>query len=137
MSTFAVTGRAKEKPDAPPGGEPDDSRMDAAMAQMEREIGTIDEENPNPRQLASMMRRMSELTGEKVPEQMEEMLGRMEAGEDMDKLDEEMGAMVDEDLPEGAPPESAVETKMKARLRRLRMKPQRDPTLYEMSEFVK
>ena len=137
MSTFAVTGRAKEKPDAPPGGEPDDARMDAAMAQMEREIGTIDEDNPNPRQLASMMRRMSELTGEKVPEQMEEMLGRMEAGEDPDQLEEEMSAMMDEEPPEGSAPESAEETKMKARLRRLRMKPRRDPTLYEMSEFVK
>lgn len=137
MSTFAVTGRAKEKPDAPPGAERDDARMEAAMAQMERELGSIDENNPNPRQLASMMRRMSELTGQKVPEQMEEMLGRMEAGEDADQLEEEMSAMMDDDPPEGAPPESAEETTMKARLRRLRMKPQRDPTLYEMSDFVK
>ena len=138
MSSFAVTGRAKEKPDAQPGGDtPDDSRLDAAMAEMEREMGSIDEDNPNPRQLASMMRRMTELTGEKVPEQMEEMLSRLEAGEDPEQLEEQMGAMMDEDLPGGVPRESAEETKMKARLRRLRMKPQRDPTLYEMSEFVK
>ena len=137
MSTFAVTGRAKEKPEMSASGGDDDPRMEAALAQMEREMGAIDEDNPNPRQLASMMRRMSEITGEKVPEQMEEMLGRLEAGENPEHLDEEMGAMLEQDPPEGAPPDSAEETKMKARLRRLRMSPRRDPTLYEMSEFVK
>ena len=136
MSTFAVTGRAKEKPDMPPGADMDDPRMDAMMAQMEREMSGLDDENPNPRQLASMMRRMSEMTGEKVPQQMEEMLRRLEAGEDPERLEEEMGSIMDDEGPgEDGTGDANDAGTLKARLRRLRGKPQRDPTLYEMSEF--
>lgn len=137
MSSFAVTGRAKEKPELPPGAEMDESRMDAMMAQMEREIGTLDEENPNPRQLAHLMRKMTEITGEKMPQEMNEMIRRLEAGEDPEKIEEEMGGIMGDDgTPEGAPGESTEESKMKARLRRLTRQPQRDPILYEMSEFI-
>ena len=138
ISSFSVTGRAKEKPDALPGSDFDDARMDAAMAQMEREFSGMDSENPDPRQLAWMMRKMSGLTGEKVPAQMEEMLRRMEAGEDPESLEEEMGdAMNDEDFGGGADTGTAEERAMKARLRKFRGRPGRDPVLYEMSEFVK
>lgn len=138
MSRFAVTGRAKEKPDLPPGADMDDSRMEAAMAQMEREIGSIDDENPNPRQLGHLMRKMSEITGEKMPQEMNEMIRRLEAGEDPERLEEEMGDLMGEDgMPEDGPGEATGESKIKARLRRLGRQPQRDPMLYEMSEFVK
>ena len=138
MSNFAVTGRAKEKTDMPPGADMDDSRMDAVMAEMEREIGGIDGDNPNPRQLAHLMRKMSALTGEKVPQEMDEMIRRLESGEDPERIEEEMGDIMGEDgMPEGAPGDSAEESKIKARLRRLRAQPRRDPVLYEISEFVK
>ena len=142
MSSFAVTGRAKEKPDLPPGADMDDPRMDAMMAQMEREIGNIDEENPNPRQLAHLMRKMSEITGEKVPQEMDEMIRRLEAGEDPERLEAEMGDLMGDgegegDMPGGMPGETPEESKIRARLRQLRRQPRRDPTLYEMSEFVK
>src|SRR4051812_36169585 len=78
VSSFSVTGRAKEKPEAGPEADPgDDPRMEQAMAEMEREFGGMDEENPDPRQLARMMRKMSSLTGEKMPAQMQEMIARM------------------------------------------------------------
>ena len=134
MSRFAVTGRAKEKPDLPPGADMDDPRMDAMMAQMEREIGSLDDENPNPRQLGHLMRKMSEMSGEKMPQEMNEMIRRLEAGEDPERLEEEMGDLMGED---GMPSDGAGESKIKARLRRLSRQPQRDPVLYEMSEFVK
>ena len=136
ISSFSVTGRAKEKTDAPAGGDFDDARMEAAMAQMEREFGGMDSENPDPRQLARMMRKMSDVTGEKVPAQMEEMIRRMEAGEDPEKLEAEMGDAMNE---EGAEADGGdAESKAKRALRaRLRGQPVRDPVLYEMSEFVK
>ena len=138
MSSFAVTGRAKEKPDLPPGAGMDDARMDAMMAEMERDMADLDEANPNPRQLAHLMRKMSQVTGEKMPEEMNEMIRRLEAGEDPEKIEEEMGdVMGDDGGAEGAPGESTEESKMKARLRRLTRKPQRDPMLYEMSEFIR
>jgi hypothetical protein len=138
ISSFSVTGRAKEQPDAPPGGEFDDAKMEAAMSQMEREFSSMDSENPDPRQLAHMMRRMTDLTGEKMPGQMEEMIRRMEAGEDPEKLEEEMGDVMGDEGPGGGTDEgSPAERAMRARLRGLRKRPVRDPVLYEMSEFVK
>lgn len=133
VSGFAITGRVKE---APAEGGENDSNMDAAMAQMEREFGNLAKgENPDPRALAKMMRRMGELTGQKIPGQMEEMLSRLERGEDPEKLDAEfgddldvMGNDIDFASPEGL-------KGIKSALRR-RLPPQRDPTLYDMGEFT-
>ena len=137
ISIFAVTGRAKEKPDASGGPDMDDPRMESVMAEMEREMGGMDTENPDPRQLARMMRKVSALTGEKMPAQMEEMIQRMELGEDPEKLEEEYGDVVDESdgFGEGGP-DDAPGAELKAGLRRLRRRAVRDPSLYEMSEFV-
>jgi len=137
ISKFAITGRAKEKPDLPGGADLDDPKMEAMMASMEREFGNMDTENPDPKMMARMMRKMSELGGKEVPAEMNEMIRRMEAGEDPEKLDEEFGDALEGFDPMGddAPPGGAAEN-LKARLRALRRQPQRDPVLYEMSEFV-
>lgn len=137
ISKFSVTGRAKEKPDLGGGGESDDPRLDAAMAEMEREFGGLDENNPDPRHLARMMRKMSSLTGEKMPAQMEEMIARMERGEDPEKLEEEYGSAMDDFEPGEGGDDSGAETDVAATLRLLRGKRiQRDPTMYEMAEYV-
>lgn len=139
VSRFAVTGRAKETPDLPGGPEGDDPRMEAAFAEMEREFSGMDTENPDPRQLARMMRKMSGLTGEKIPGEMDEMIRRMEAGEDPDKLEEEYGdAMGDESSEDAADPGAAgeKETGLRERLRSFRRRPTRDPALYEMSDYL-
>ena len=140
ISRFAVTGRAKEMPDVPPGSGADDPRMEGAIAEMEREFGRMDSENPDPRQMARMMRKMTSMFGEKVPGAMEEMLSRMEAGEDPEKLEEEYSDALD-DLDQMSEKgsedrEGQDASALEARLRRLRHRPKRDPALYEMSEFV-
>src|SRR5438067_549667 len=144
MSSFSVTGRAKEKPEGAAPGEMDDPRMEAVMAEMEREFSGMNDENPDPRQLARMMRKMSDLTGEQMPGQMEEMIARMERGEDLEKLEEEYGDAFDElEGGEGTSGEGSVaDEKTSARktlrdkLARMRNRPVRDPVLYDMSEFV-
>lgn len=139
LSKFAITGRAKEKTEAPPGGpDMDDSRMEAALAEMEREFGGMDTENPDPRQLGRMMRKMTALSGEKMPGQMEEMIRRMESGEDMEKLESEYGDLMDEmESPEGAEgAKGGSGASLKDRLRAFRKHPVRDETLYEMSDYV-
>ena len=140
ISRFAVTGRVKEMPDVPLGSGPDDPRMEGAIAEMEREFGGMDSENPDPRQMARMMRKMTSMIGEKVPGAMEEMLSRMEAGEDPEKLEEEYGDALDALDQMGKKGAEAGEGEaanaLKARLRGLRRRPKRDPVLYEMSEFV-
>lgn len=129
ISRFAVTGRAKEK--SASEADPADPRMEAVMAEMEREMASVDESNPDPRALARMMRKVTEATGQKVPAEMEQMLRRLEAGEDPERLEEEFGdALENMDLPDdGAEGEYG-----KARPRK--RAPQRDPALYEMGDYL-
>jgi hypothetical protein len=136
ISNFSVTGRAKEK-DEFGGGGGEDAQLDAAMAEMEREFGGMDESNPDPRQLARMMRKMSSLTGEKMPAQMEEMIARMEKGEDPEKLEEEYGSAMDEFEPGEGSDDAAAGSELSKTLGRLRRRRvERDPTMYEMAEYV-
>ena len=133
LSGFAITGRAKEQSDeAGPGDDVDDAKMDAAMEAMEREFGGVaDSENPEPRALAAMMRRMGELTGQKMPAQMNEVIARLEKGENPEKLEAEYGDVFD--ALESADDAGGIGDG-KLKLRRTK-RITRDPTLYEMSEY--
>jgi hypothetical protein len=134
LSGFAITGRAKEKPDAPATDGPDDPRLAQAMAEMEREFaGLGDSDNPDPRMLGRMMRKMMDLGGDKVPPQMQEMIARLEKGEDPEKLEAEYGDVMegmDEAFADSPEAQAAVAT-----LRRRKQRITRDPTLYEMSDY--
>jgi hypothetical protein len=131
LSSFAVgsagSGDAGEAPGPPdsPGG-PADERIEAAMGEMEREFSNVDEKDP--RAMGRMMRRMAELTGEKIGGEMEEVVRKLEEGADPDSLEEQLGA----DPAEGAGEAPAAgEGGSRARPRRRRPAPVRDPKLYE------
>ncbi len=130
ISRFAVTGRAVEK-NTPPGDEAD-PRMERVMAEMQSEMAAMDEANPDPRALGRMMRKMTEATGQTMPGEMEQMIRRLEAGEDPEKLEEEFGDAFEgmEDLPGGE--EAGEGGVARARVRR----PVKDPALYEMADFI-
>lgn len=142
VSGFSVTGRAKEsKPGSPGAGEDaDDPRLMAAMAEMEREMAGMDENNPDPRQLARMMRKLTDLAGEKVPDSMQEMIARMEAGEDLESLEERFGeldeALDDMDDADGDPGDASPDSAAAKALRALRKRPRRDPTLYDIRDYL-
>ena len=138
MSAFAVTsGNKKEGAAESPGADggtdgPDDSRMEAAMNAMESEFANVDENDP--RAMGRMMRRMAELTGEKVDGEMEEVVRKLEEGADPDALEEELGGA----FPEGEGSEGAMPTdtpggekEKKHRFKARRSQPRRDPTLYD------
>ncbi len=130
ISKFAVTGRAKEKSDAP--SDAADPRIEKMMAEMEREMSGMDENNPDPRAMGRLMRKMSEATGQGVPAEMEQMIRRLEAGEDPEKLEEEFGDVFENmDVPDDMPGE-AVAAGVKAK----KARPTRDPKLYEMADFI-
>ena len=132
ISGFAVTGRAKEK-SADVSGDLDDAKMEAAMGEMEREFGHIAEsDNPDPRALAKMMRRMGEISGQKMPAQMDEVIARLEKGEDPDKLEAEYGDVFD--AMDNADDAGAGDDKTRTKTRRAK-RITRDPKLHEMSEF--
>ena len=151
VSSFAVTGRTrkaagKEGPaggaeSAPgAGGDPaEDARMEAAMSAMEGEFSNLDENDP--RAMGRMMRRMAELTGEKLDGQMEEVVRKLEEGADPDALEQEMGdAFGDPEgggddplgMGPGAGEKPAADPKEpRQRLRLRRGPPVRDPKLYD------
>ena len=129
VSRFAVTGRAVEKTDSP--ADAADPRMERVMAEMQNEMAGIDENNPNPKALGRMMRKMTEATGQPMPKEMEQMIRRMEAGEDPEKLEEEFGeAFEGMDMPGE---ETSGET---GPTRHAFRKPERDPALYEISDYA-
>ena len=67
----------------------DDPRMEAAFGQLEQEMEGVDENDPKA--MGRMMRRMSELTGENLDGEMEEVVRKLEEGQDPEKIEEEMG----------------------------------------------
>jgi len=139
MSAFAVTrgGKKDDQGPAPLGesAEPaEDPRLEAAMSAMESEFSSVDENDP--RAMARMMRRMSELTGEKIDGEMEEVVRKLEEGADPDSLEEQLGGAEGEgaDDPYGAPggDEPAADPKeRKHRFKVRRAAPRRDPKLYD------
>ena len=136
VSGFAITGRAKEKsPDMPGMDDFDDAKLEAAMGDMEREFGGLsDTDNPDPRAMARMMRRMGEISGQKLPAEMNEVIARLEKGEDPDKLEAEYGDVFDAmEGPDAADAgDGGLETKMRARVKK---RITRDPKLYEMGDY--
>jgi putative FmdB family regulatory protein len=120
MSSFAVLRGAKEESDIDLP-DIDEEKMEKAMSLLAREAEGMDEEDP--RQAASLMRRFSDMTGLNLGPGMEEALRRMEAGEDPDKLEEEMGDLFDEENPF---------TQRPKRGKKRKREPLRDDTLYEL-----
>lgn len=89
-SKSGVEGSANEgEPMGEAGEGLDDPRMEAAFGQLEREMESVDENDPKA--MGRMMRRMSELTGENLDGEMEEVVRKLEEGQDPEKIEEEMG----------------------------------------------
>ena len=99
MSAFAMPRRAKESTgpddsgaDAAGGAMPDmdDPRMMRAMSEMERDMAHMDENNP--KHMAQMMRKMKDLMPPgAMPKEMDVAIKRLEAGEDPEKIEADMG----------------------------------------------
>lgn len=106
------------------------------MAEMERAMAGIDESNPDPKQLGHVMRQMMGLSGQKLPDAVEEMIGRMEAGEDPDSLEEEYGDVLDDDSLFSDLEDGSTDTKGKLRALARFRRPVRDPNTYEMADFT-
>ncbi|MDD2463206.1 MAG: zinc ribbon domain-containing protein [Desulfobulbus sp.] len=122
MSAFATIGKAKEDKGDDPFAGMDESRMEQALAGLMREAEHVNEDDP--RQMANLMRKFADKTGLNLGASMEEAIARMEAGEDPEQIEREMG-----DLMEGEEPFSLESMKKKAQTRRA---PRHDERLYEL-----
>ena len=72
-----------------PGADLDDPKMEAEMMRFAAEMEHLDENDPKA--MARVVRKMTELAGEPVTPAMEEMIRRLEAGEDPDRIEEDLG----------------------------------------------
>ncbi len=124
ISLFNVSKGRKEGNDDPLAGM-DEERMEKALTSMAGDLEGIDENDP--KQAARMMRRLFNATGLNVGPGMEEAMGRMEAGEDPDQIEAEMG-----DLLEGEEPFSMQKKKGLRELQRKLLPPKVDETFYEL-----
>jgi putative FmdB family regulatory protein len=97
MSAFAMPRGATE-PAAPGGGDDaggpmpdlDNPRVARAMDELERDMGRMDENNP--RHMAQLMRKMKDLMPPgSMPREMDTAIKRLEAGEDPEKIEADMG----------------------------------------------
>lgn len=79
----------------------DDPRIEQAMDQLLQDAEGIDEHDP--RQLGHLMRRMKDITGESLGPEMEGAIRRLEAGEDPEKIEEDMGDLPGEEGGPGGP----------------------------------
>ena len=121
MSAFAsINGNRKQEDseDLPI----DESKMERAMELLAKEAGGINEDDP--RQAARLMRKFTDATGASLGSGMEEALRRMEAGEDPEQVEAEMGDLIEQEEP------FVFEGKKGAKTRRAR--PYRDETLYDL-----
>lgn len=120
VSAFSISsGKKEEENDLP---QLDESKMERAMGMLAQEADKIDEEDP--KQAAELMRKLSKTAGIKMGAGMEEALHRLEQGEDPEKIEEEIG-----DLLEGEEP-FILESKNKKGLNK--PKPKIDDTIYDL-----
>jgi len=122
MSLFAKVSRGGEEP-AGDGMPPvDEAKMERAMAMLAGEAEKLNEDDP--RQAAQLMRKLTDATGMSLGAGMEEALHRLEKGEDPDRIEAEMG-----DLLEGEEP---FVMGGKGQKGRRKPKPRVDETLYDL-----
>ncbi|MBW2624450.1 MAG: zinc ribbon domain-containing protein, partial [Deltaproteobacteria bacterium] len=96
MSTFSISrGLTESDDDMMP--DLDEAKMEKAMELMARETNSLDEDDP--RQAARLMEKMTEITGMEFGPEMKEALKRLEAGEDPDEIEAEMGDLLDTEDP--------------------------------------
>jgi len=109
VSRFAMTrglkepaAKAETEGDEPPMPDLDDPRVERAMMELERDMEHLDENNP--KHMAHMMKKMKDLMPPgSVPKELDTAIKRLEAGEDPEKIEEDMGDLLGDFMggPEG------------------------------------
>lgn len=128
-SAFAISkGRPERDTGSGEADDPfagvDDARLEHAMQALASEVETLDENDP--RAQAQLVRRLFDATGLPVQGGLAEALRRLEAGEDPDTVEAQMG-----DVLEGQDLTGATPRRTLSGLRR-HLPPSVDPALYEL-----
>ena len=141
MSRFAISSGRSAAGDSQGGAEDDaqEAQMERAMLQMASEMEHVNEDDPKA--MARMMRKLMETSGMNMGEGMDEAIRRLEAGEDPDQVEEQLGDVLDNAFDESSI-DSALAgdeatlgvrgAKMRRMRQRLRGAPRVDPEVYDM-----
>ncbi len=125
---YAISGGKKEESEG--GGDADlpagfdEAKMEKAMGMLAKDAEHLDENDP--RQAAQLMRKLTDATGLAMGPAMEEALHRMERGEDPDKIEAEMGDLLENEEP------FLLENKSRAAKGERHSRPNVDDKLYEL-----
>ena len=122
VSLFAALSAKKEETMGDDMPNIDEAKMEKAMSMLAGEARKINEDDP--RQAASLMRKLSEAAGLKMGEGMEHALQRLERGEDPEEVEKEMGGLLENEEP--------FSFEGQKRVRSAREKPKVDETLYDL-----
>lgn len=120
VSLFAISRNLEE----PPAGMPDidDAKIEQAMMALAGDMEKMDENDPKA--MADFMRKFSTMTGMELGEGAEEALSRLEAGEDPEQIESELGDLFDSD--------GLFSQKQIKGLKRRYLPPEIDDTLYAL-----
>lgn len=99
----------------------DEKKMESALTQLASEAESINENDPKA--AANLMRKFSSMTGMEFGGSMEEALRRLEAGENPEEIEKDLG-----DIMEGEEDPFVISQKTAKKQK----PPERDNTLYEM-----
>jgi hypothetical protein len=144
LSGFSITGqRSDAEPESPTfvdsdGDNPfagmNDAQSAKIMKELEGAIGGMDDENPDPKQMGALMRKMCEVTGEKMDENMEEVVRKLEEGVDPNELEDRMSDFDLENNDQSDADEDQPNDKTKLVSKKMTV---RDPFLYEFEDYLK
>ena len=146
LSSFSVSGSKTENDDneiAEVSSQSEDpfagmaaDKVQGVMKELEGAMSGMDDNNPDPRQMGALMRKMCDLTGEKINGSMEEIVRKLEEGMDPQDLEDKMGEGLDFDenssKEEDFEGSDGIGNLITSKFNKVR----RDPTLYEFEDYI-
>lgn len=139
-SRFAIgRARSESKPEGPDGEDNfedelppgfDEEKLERVFDELADEAESMDEDDP--RQMAKLMRKLGDSMGLRFGPAMEEAIRRLEAGEDPDQIEEDLGDALEEEEPVFEGQEKPQKASRLKQLARKLLPPRVDPTIYDL-----
>ncbi|MFP3928713.1 MAG: FmdB family zinc ribbon protein [Desulfobacteraceae bacterium] len=123
MSVFSTLRRRGDEDNDNQFPDMDEDKLKKAMGLLAQEAQGIDEEDP--RKAAQLMRKLSDMTGMELGPGFQEALSRMEAGEEPEQVEADMGDVLEQEDPFEA------KKKVGGMLRKI-LPPRKDDHLYDL-----
>ncbi len=132
VSCFAPVVRGLAREGAETGSAEDEvsDRMERVLSQMGERMQALEDEDADPRDAVTVMKELASAEGLHFNKEVREVMARIEAGEDPEKIDEEFSDVFNTENPFAD--EVDDEGKIGVRWLRHRHAPRRDPTWHEL-----